>query len=102
NFYLRPCYNLRTLENNVTEQSAFETWLQPLKLASFLKEHWTKIPYFSESNVSRLQFTENLLPSLDLSILLEHSREPIKVWYRDGEKPVYSFQLGRKEAFHAY
>jgi hypothetical protein len=103
------CYNEaresrqpRRFNEVINNQSILQIWLQPLQLGDFLNHHWAKIPYRAEANASRLEFTENLLPSLDVSVLLESSREPIRVWYRDGEKPVYSFQLGKSEALHAY
>ncbi len=79
-----------------------QAWLDPLTLPEFLNRHWTQQPYRADSDSERLEFTQALLPDVDLRTLLDYAVEPVSVWYRDGNTPEYSLTLGRKEAFHVY
>jgi hypothetical protein len=79
-----------------------QTWLHPLGLADFLDQHWTQQAYWTDADSERVEFTRELLPDLDLRNLLDYAKDPIKAWYLDDDKPVYSLALGRNEAFHAY
>lgn len=83
-------------------KSILEQWLHPLAVDDFLDRYWTRDAYWGAPNEERLRFTQDLLPDLELSALLEYAIDPIKVWYVDGDRPVYSLTLGRKEAYHAY
>jgi hypothetical protein len=79
-----------------------QKWLHPLGLKEFMDRHWTHQSYWANAGSERLQLTRDLLPDLDLSNLLDYAKDPIKAWYLDNNKPVYTLALGRKEAFHAY